>query len=153
MIVVLLVVIRSERDVGDSGAVHGPRGVAFFLSSEAGGRPRAGLVHYSASKAALEELIRGFQMEQPDIHFTQITVGQTLGTEFGNSFQPGDLEAVIDRWNAEGHMAERSMETDDLGQTIVELLTTQIHHPDVDLRTAVLRPPGPLARPQRLPPE
>jgi NAD(P)-dependent dehydrogenase (short-subunit alcohol dehydrogenase family) len=122
-------------------------GVAFFLSSEAVGRPRFGLVHYGASKAALEELIRGFQMEQPEIRFTQVTVGQTGGTEFGNSFEPEDLAGVMDRWVAEGHMHARSMEASDLGQAIVELLATQIHHPDIDLRTAVIRSPGPLARP------
>ena len=125
-------------------------GVAFFLSSEAVGRPRVGLVHYGASKAALEELIRGFQSEQPEIRFTQVTVGQTLGTEFGSRFEPEDLAGVMDRWNAEGHMHERSMQADDLGQAIVELLTTQIVHPDIDLRTAVIRSPGPLARPSGL---
>jgi len=122
-------------------------GVAFFLSSEAVGRPRVGLVHYGSSKAALEELIRGFQSEQPEIRFTQVTVGQTLGTEFGNRFEPEDLVGVVNRWNAEGHMHERSMQADDLGQAIVELLTTQIVHPDIDLRTAVIRSPGPLAKP------
>jgi len=123
-------------------------GVAFFLSSEAVGRPRVGLVHYSASKAALEELIRGFQTEHPEIRFTQITVGQTLATEFGRHFEVDELVPVLERWNSEGHMHERSMQPDDLGQVIVELLGTQIQHPGVDLRCAVLRPPGPLAKPQ-----
>jgi NAD(P)-dependent dehydrogenase (short-subunit alcohol dehydrogenase family) len=127
-------------------------GVGFFISSEAVGRPRPGLVHYSASKAALEEVVRGFQTECTDLRFTRVTVGQTLGTEFGGSFEPGQLESVMPRWLAEGHMNERYMDADDLGRAIVELLTTQIRHPGVDLQTAVLRSPGPAAGPGDLVP-
>ena len=54
------------------------------------------------------------------------------------------------RWVAEGHMNARFMEADDLGAAIAELLATQIRHPDVDLKTAVLRSPGPAASPEAL---
>ena len=50
-------------------------------------------------------------------------MGQTLGTEFGKGFELADVLGVMDRWNSEGHMHERSMQSDDLGQAIVELLT------------------------------
>jgi len=122
-------------------------GVGFFLSSEAVGRPRPGLVHYSTSKAAMEEMVRGLQTEHEDLRFTRVTVGQTLGTDFGNSFEPGQLETVMPRWLAEGHMKSAYMDALDLGAVIVELLTTQLLHPNVDLQSAVVRAPGPVAPP------
>lgn len=126
-------------------------GVAFFLSSESVGRPRPGLVHYSSSKIALEETVRGFQTEVQDVRFTLVTIGQTAGTDFSQSFAPGELESVMPRWIAEGHMKMALMDAEDLGEAIVELITTQVRHPGIDLQTAVVRSPGPCIPPGVLP--
>ena len=65
-----------------------PGGLAAFLSSDSVGRPRHGLVPYSASKAALDEAILGFRREHPGHRFLRITVGPTIGTEIASSYDP-----------------------------------------------------------------
>jgi NAD(P)-dependent dehydrogenase (short-subunit alcohol dehydrogenase family) len=115
-----------------------------YLSSEAVGRPRHGLVHYSASKAALEETIRGWRTEQPEVRFCCICVGATVGTEFARDFETDVAASLFPSWVAQAQMAAGMMEVDDVGRAVVELVDTALAHPDIDLQDVTLRPPGPL---------
>lgn len=79
---------------------------AVYLSSDSVGRPLPGLVPYAASKAALEETVRGWQAEHPGVRFTTLVVGPTL-TGMASEWDPADLAAALDRWAREGYAQGR----------------------------------------------
>ena len=122
------------------------RGVVAFLSSESVGRPRRGLVPYSASKAALDEQIKGWRTECHDHRFIRVVVGATTGTDFARDFDSGTISAYLDDWVAGGHLAETMMEPSEVGQSIVEVLAVALAHPTIDLNDVAIVPPGPLMR-------
>ncbi|MBI2168670.1 MAG: SDR family oxidoreductase [Actinobacteria bacterium] len=102
-------------------------GRAVFLSSDSVGAPLPGLVPYAASKAALEELVRGWRAEHSAIRFTTLVVGPTL-TGMADGWDAGDLERALNRWAAEGYAQGRPRpQTPDVpAKAIVDLL----EHPD-----------------------
>ncbi len=116
-----------------------------YVSSETVGRPRAGLVGYAASKIALEEMARGWRVEQPDTRFAVLGVGQTIGTDFARDFDAEAFTAVWPSWLAHGEMRANHMEPDDLGATIAESIAVAVAHPAVDIDRLVFRSPGPVA--------
>jgi NAD(P)-dependent dehydrogenase (short-subunit alcohol dehydrogenase family) len=69
-------------------------GRAVLLGSSSVGRPFPGLVPYAASKAALEELIRGWRAGNPDVLFTSL-VGPTAETFHGAVGQPSRGRAAF----------------------------------------------------------
>jgi NAD(P)-dependent dehydrogenase (short-subunit alcohol dehydrogenase family) len=120
----------------------GPDGVGGFVSSIAVGRPRRGLVAYSASKAALDELVSGLRAEHRDVRFVRIVVGDTTGTEFGEGFEPETMSAVLNQWIAEAHLYARQMDAGDLGRCIVSVLAAAFDHPGIALSDVRFEPPG-----------
>jgi NAD(P)-dependent dehydrogenase (short-subunit alcohol dehydrogenase family) len=121
-----------------------PEAVVSFLSSESVGRPRHGLGAYAASKIALEELLRAWRIEHPERRFGCVTVGATLGTDFGNGFEPELLGQALNEWMRHGEMRAGHMEVGELGGVIVDALAAALAHPGIDVQHLVLRPPGPL---------
>jgi len=122
--------------------------VVAMLSSESVGRPYAGLVPYAASKAALEELIRGWRAEHPELRFARVTVGATDGTEFARDFDPELMGALFTRWVAAGVIPDRLMHADQVGASIAHTLARAVLVPGIDVQDLVLRSPG---GPMRLP--
>jgi NAD(P)-dependent dehydrogenase (short-subunit alcohol dehydrogenase family) len=121
-----------------------PAAVAVYLSSESVGRPRHGLGAYATSKSALEELIRAWRNEHPEFRFGCVTVGATLGTDFGNQFDPDMLGRVLAEWMRHGEMRAGYMDAGELGGIVVDALATSLDHPTVDVQHLVFRPVGPL---------
>jgi NAD(P)-dependent dehydrogenase (short-subunit alcohol dehydrogenase family) len=121
-----------------------PGGVLAYLSSEAVGRPRHGLVAYSASKAALEETVRGWRAEHPELRFCSVCVGATVGTEFARDFDLELAAELFPAWVAHGHMAASMMPVEQVGSAILTVIGTALAHPEVDVQDVILRPPGPL---------
>jgi NAD(P)-dependent dehydrogenase (short-subunit alcohol dehydrogenase family) len=120
------------------------RALVAFLSSESVGRPRHGLVAYAASKLALEELIRGYRTEHPELRFGKVTVGATIPTEFGIEFDMELAGQLFPVWIAHGEMRANYMDVGDVGEVIVDHLASSLLHPEVDVQEIVIRPPGPL---------
>jgi NAD(P)-dependent dehydrogenase (short-subunit alcohol dehydrogenase family) len=120
------------------------RSVIAYLSSEGVGRPRHGLVAYTASKMALEEMIRGFRIENPDRRFVKVTVGATSGTEFALEFDPDLAAQLLPEWVSHGEMRSRFMDVDDVATVTVDHLESAFAHPAIDVQELVLRPTGPL---------
>ncbi len=123
--------------------VLSPNAIVAYLSSETVGRPRHSLVAYAASKAALEEVVRGYRVEHPEVRFACLALGQTIGTDFGNGFSSDSLGAAWPSWIANGEMRARYMDADDLGGCIAEVLAVTLAHPEIDLERFALRPTGP----------
>lgn len=116
-----------------------------FVSSETVGRPRHGMVPYGASKAALEEIVVGWRVENPTIRFSTIRVGATIGTDFGRDFAAESIGRFLEEWIKGGHLSAEMMTPEEVGRELAELVAVAYLHPSVVLTDFSLRPPGPLA--------
>ena len=117
-------------------------GVLAFMSSESVGMPFPGLLPYSCSKAALEELIRGARVEHPEVRFTCIRVGVTQPTEFARDIDEARASELFPRWLALGRVALNAMDVVEVGRLVADPLALAVTNPSVDLHDMVLRPPG-----------
>ena len=103
------------------------RANAIYLTTEAaaGFPPWRGLGLYMSSKAALEKCVETWNLEHPEIAFTSLIVGATLGTEF-SSTEANDLEDVM-RYSAEwgrlGHTGESILQPEDHAKAVADILT------------------------------
>jgi NAD(P)-dependent dehydrogenase (short-subunit alcohol dehydrogenase family) len=100
-------------------------GRVVLISATSVGRPLPGMGAYATSKAALEELARAWRSEHPEVSFSSIAIGMTLGTGVTDSWDGdllGELSAV---WSARGHVFDNGpgyMQCDEVADTLVALL-------------------------------
>src|SRR5215207_9048718 len=110
-----------------------------YISATSVGRPLPGMGAYETSKAALDELVRAWRGEHPEIGFCNVAVGNTLGTEVYQSWD-GDLLAELSPvWEARGYLHDNgpgAMTVRDCATAVVTAITS----PD-DLRYIVANPP------------
>jgi NAD(P)-dependent dehydrogenase (short-subunit alcohol dehydrogenase family) len=111
-----------------------------FLSSDSVGTPRPGCVAYASSKAALEELIRGWRFEHPSLRFSCLAVGPTMPTEFGAQFDPDLLMEMFGVWTKLGMVHADVMETDAVAGVLLDTLGLVLAHPNMSLDYLVVRP-------------
>lgn len=78
-------------------------GRVVLISASSTGRPVPGLGVYACTKAALEELVRVWRSEYPEIGFTSARVGSTLGTEVGKDADPDIRKDMGERYLRGGH--------------------------------------------------
>lgn len=123
-----------------------PAGIIAACSSDSVGNPRWGLGAYAASKAALEESLRGWRNEHPWARFTSIAVGPTVPTEFGDGFDRELLTTAFERWAEQG-LGSAMMGTDEVAQVVLDILAAALPHPAVGLYDLRLRPTSPRADP------
>lgn len=119
-----------------------PEAVCAFISSESVGMPYHGLIPYSASKAALEEVVRGLRIEHPGLRFGCIRVGQTQPTDFARDFSPELAGELLPKWIALGRMSANFMDVEEIGRAIADTLATAVTTPTVDFQDMVLRAVG-----------
>ena len=117
------------------------RAVYAMVSSESVGNPYHGLVPYVASKAALEEIVRGLRLEHPDVRFSCVRVGQTFPTDFSRDFDAALVGELFPKWAAHGKLSARSMDTTELGGLIASYLAAAVVTPSVEVQDLVLRSP------------
>jgi hypothetical protein len=96
---------------------------------------------YQASKAALDSTVGSWRSEHPDRRFLRIVMGATIGTEFGNEFDPQMLGKAFERWLADG-ISATVMECDDVGRQLADVLAVALAHPQVDMPDLVIDPRG-----------
>jgi NAD(P)-dependent dehydrogenase (short-subunit alcohol dehydrogenase family) len=120
-----------------------PGAVVGALSSEIVGHPRHGMVGYAASKAALEEVLRGWRLEHPEVRFSTVTVGATQPTEFGDAFDAEVLVPILDAWIRHGQLPSTFMDTDDLAALLTDLFATMLAHPGIGIEHLLVRSPAP----------
>jgi NAD(P)-dependent dehydrogenase (short-subunit alcohol dehydrogenase family) len=118
-----------------------PGALVAVLSSESVGRPYPGLGAYAASKAALEESLRAWRTEQPEVRFCCVTQGATAPTDFANDFDFEFFGKLMGEWAALGIVVNRVMEVDHVGDVLVAMLAAAVANPGVGVEHLSLRPP------------
>jgi NADP-dependent 3-hydroxy acid dehydrogenase YdfG len=126
-------------------------GIVAVLSSETVGKPRTGLGAYGASKAALEQSLRSWRLEHPDLRFSCLAVGATQPTEFGSDFAMDTLVPAMESWTRHGLTQERYMHTNDVAEFFVAMLSAALVHPGIAVEDVTLRSPSPVVGPEEAP--
>jgi NAD(P)-dependent dehydrogenase (short-subunit alcohol dehydrogenase family) len=112
-----------------------------YISATSVGRPLPGMGAYETSKAALDELVRAWRGEHPEIGFCNVAVGNTLGTEVYQSWDPALLSELSPVWEARGYVHDNgpgAMSVPDCATAVVAAVASP-----VDLRYVVANPaPG-----------
>ena len=121
----------------------GPGAVVSALSSEIVGNPRHGMVGYAVSKSALDEVLRGWRLECPEVRFCTVTVGATQPTEFGEHFDPELLVPILDEWIRHGQLPSTFMDTDELAGLLGDLFATLSAHRGIGIEHLLVRSPTP----------
>jgi NADP-dependent 3-hydroxy acid dehydrogenase YdfG len=137
-------VLGLQRIVTAAVPIMSDDGVVGVLSSETVTKPRTGLGVYGASKAALEESLRAWRIEHPELRFTCFAVGATQPTEFGVEFDMEALGPAMESWTRHGLMQESYMDTAEVAAVCVDLLATELTSPSVAVEHVVLRSPSPV---------
>jgi NAD(P)-dependent dehydrogenase (short-subunit alcohol dehydrogenase family) len=78
-------------------------GRAAYLSMGHSGRPWPFLGAYSVSKAALEDLVRAWRTEHPEIGFTTVAIGPTA-TPMADGWDPATAGEAFEAWQRTGHL-------------------------------------------------
>lgn len=120
----------------------GETGLIAYLSSDSVGAAYPGMVHYAASKAALDQGVDGLRMEYPDIRFMRIAVGPTAGTAIAVEHDAEIAARMLPQMLRYARPTEKFMTAPELGQVIVEMLAPVLLHPAVDAVNLQLSPPG-----------
>jgi NAD(P)-dependent dehydrogenase (short-subunit alcohol dehydrogenase family) len=112
-----------------------------YISATSVGRPLPGMGAYETSKAALDELVRAWRGEHPEIGFCNVAVGNTLGTEVTQSWDGALMMELAPVWESRGYVHDNgpgAMSVPDCATAVVAAITSP-----VDLRYIVANPaPG-----------
>lgn len=106
-------------------------GVVLIASSHDVGRPRAGVAAYSASKAALDEILHSWRSEHPELSVVRVGVGPTEDTEILRGADRDLLDQLLKTWVAQGALPARMSALCDVANTLVSLVTLAHENPTV----------------------
>jgi len=106
-------------------------GVVLIASSHDVGRPRAGVAAYSASKAALDEILHSWRSEHPELSIVRVGIGPTEDTEILRGADRDLLAELFKSWVEHGQLPERMSALRDVANTVVSLVTTAYQNPSV----------------------
>jgi len=107
-------------------ALRERRGRAVFLSSEVVGQPRAGIVAYGSSKAALDHLVRGLRTEVDDVSFTSVVIGATGETDLGRVTPRETLTEFVQQWERGGFRIAGMMRPSAVADEVLHVLESDV---------------------------
>lgn len=113
-------------------ALRGTGGRALYLSSDIVGDPRQGLGAYAVSKAALDQLVDCWRIEEPAVSFTRLTVGPTL-TTIARGWDTELAQRLATEWLAAGWSPERVMTPEEVAKRVVDVLSDPAPPAAVDI--------------------
>jgi len=105
--------------------------VVLVASSHDVGRPRAGVAAYHASKAALDEILRSWRAEHPDLAVIRVSVGPTEGTEILRGADRDLLAELYRAWAQEGQIPATMSAVDDVANAMLSLIAVSRANPTV----------------------
>jgi NAD(P)-dependent dehydrogenase (short-subunit alcohol dehydrogenase family) len=105
--------------------------VVIVASSHDVGRPRAGVAAYHASKAALDEILRSWRAEHPQLAVIRVSVGPTEGTEILRGADRDLLAELYRAWAQEGQIPAKMSAVDDVANAMLSLVAVSRANPTV----------------------
>jgi len=105
--------------------------VTLVASSHDVGRPRAGVAAYHASKAALDEILRSWRAEHPELAVIRVSVGPTEGTEILRGADRDLLAELYRAWAQEGQIPAKMSAVDDVANAMLSLIAVSRANPTV----------------------
>jgi NAD(P)-dependent dehydrogenase (short-subunit alcohol dehydrogenase family) len=106
-------------------------GVVLIASSFDVGRPRAGVAAYSASKAALDEILHSWRSEHPELSIVRVGIGPTEDTEILRGADRDLLPELLQSWKRHGQLPARMSALKDVADTLVSLVEMAYANPSV----------------------
>ncbi|WP_163765745.1 SDR family oxidoreductase [Mycolicibacterium parafortuitum] len=105
--------------------------VTLVASSHDVGRPRAGVAAYHASKAALDEILRSWRAEHPELAVIRVSVGPTEGTEILRGADRDLLADLYRSWAQEGQIPATMSAVNDVANAMLSLIAISRANPSV----------------------
>jgi NAD(P)-dependent dehydrogenase (short-subunit alcohol dehydrogenase family) len=105
--------------------------VVLVASSHDVGRPRAGVAAYHASKAALDEILRSWRAEHPELAVIRVSVGPTENTEILRGADRDLLAELYRAWAQEGQIPAKMSPVDDVANAMLSLVAVSRANPTV----------------------
>jgi NAD(P)-dependent dehydrogenase (short-subunit alcohol dehydrogenase family) len=96
--------------------------VILIASSHEVGRPRAGVAAYSASKAALDEILHSWRSEHPYLHVIRVSIGPTDDTEILRGADRDLLAELYGGWAQNGQIPSEMSSAADVANSLVSLI-------------------------------
>jgi NADP-dependent 3-hydroxy acid dehydrogenase YdfG len=115
-------------------------GVVLVASNSDVGRPRAGVAAYGASKAALDEILRAWRSEHPELSLVRVGIGPTQDTEILRGADRDLLAQLFQSWTAHGQLPTQMSALRDVANTLVSLVTLAYANPTVVPEVVQLAP-------------
>lgn len=109
-------------------------------SSHDVGRPRAGVAAYHASKAALDEILRSWRAEHPDLAVIRVSVGPTQDTEILRGADRDLLAELYRAWAQEGQIPAMMSSVVDVANAMLSLIAVSRANPTVVTEIVHLAP-------------
>ncbi|OBI24906.1 oxidoreductase [Mycobacterium sp. E1386] len=100
-------------------------------SSHDVGRPRAGVAAYHASKAALDEIMRSWRAEHPELAVIRVSVGPTCDTEILRGADRDLLADLYRSWARAGQIPDEMSTVDDVANAMLSLIAISRANPTV----------------------
>lgn len=105
--------------------------VVLVASSHDVGRPRAGIAAYNASKAALDEILRSWRAEHPELSVIRVSIGPTEGTEILRGADQDLLAELYRSWAKEGQIPAKMSAVDDVANALLSFIAVARANPTV----------------------
>jgi NADP-dependent 3-hydroxy acid dehydrogenase YdfG len=115
-------------------------GVVLVASSNDVGRPRAGVAAYDASKAALDEILRSWRSEHPELCIVRVGMGPTEDTEILRGADRDLLAQLFESWVEHGQLPAQMSALHDVANALVSLVTLSFENPTVVPEVVQLAP-------------
>lgn len=100
-------------------------------SSHDVGRPRAGVAAYHASKAALDEILRSWRAEHPELALIRVSVGPTCDTEILRGADRDLLTDLYKAWVQGGQIPVEMSAVEDVANAMLSLIAMSRANPTV----------------------
>jgi NAD(P)-dependent dehydrogenase (short-subunit alcohol dehydrogenase family) len=109
-------------------ALRASGGRAVYVGSYSERQTLPGIGLYSVSKSALAALIEAWRMEHPEVDFTKVVLGNTMGTEFANGWGRERTMAITKMWVERGLFpAPKMMPLANAAEAICAVLAVRGH--------------------------
>lgn len=117
-----------------------PDAVIAVASSDKVGRPPAATAAYSASKAALDEILRSWRCEHPDLRVIRLGIGPTADTELMRGADEDLVHELTELWRRDGRLPEKMAAVTDVAEMVTATIAAARRSDTVVAESVQFRP-------------